>query len=237
MKLRKKIAFLLPFLVVIGIVIYTRGINKDFQRLAQIPVHLPVTNDSTFKDVVLLDTSLKHSLTFVSNPKFGSIQSYVYKNKYDVLLFSVSKNVLSKEDTIPLKKTIHIISGEATKDTNNSIYDGSFKNPNVRFFSLYKEIKNYFPLAIKYQGDIVGKPIVRDDLMSYSFDAAQLQAFAPNINSPIFYLSDRNMFFDSRFSAKIIFFRKDGRYFVLLAFPSNNSTVGDDFQLEDHLGL
>jgi len=210
----------LPLLIIVFIVILY-SFFSDFKKLSKIAVVLP-EKKNLYNDIFAKDSSMVPFLTYISNPKIFPIQSYIYKDSSDVLLFPI-KNLNIYEEKLPISSLVSFIRiSKPIGLINDQLYDGSFKNRDIRFFSLIDTVNIKKKFKIYYTGNITTTPIIKENMLSYSLLTNSLQISTVGSNKILFYVKDRNKIMNIKMSMETTFFKKDKLLYAIFSFPSNN---------------
>jgi len=191
---------------------------KDFQKLAKHTGKFP-SKKVFYKEVFRNDTTvLKPLLSYEGNEKISPLQSYTDQNKFDILLYKI-KDMEAAPNLVSFVQQTEPF-GAAT----GVIYDGSYKGKQFRFYTLLDHPKKVNHLTIGYIGDVTTKPLVKENLISYSLSANKIQGLFNQSEKPYWYLDKRIPL--TKFSVEITFFKqKDNGYFIMLTFPKDNAVI------------
>lgn len=197
--------------------------KRDFDNLNQINKigkfpKIERTYEEIFKN--LDTTKLKASYTYFDNPNRFPLATYKFENKYNVAIYKLGDsaiNIKNKQFT-ELFSLINISTDSS--NTKNIIYSGSFKTQNIRFNNATKELKERYKLNIFYNGSLLFKPIIKENLILYSIQASNVFGKYESSNFIDFNITNLNYF--QQFYVELIFYKNENNIYLILTFPINN---------------
>lgn len=217
-----RLFFILLAITLLSVFIYNNSIS--FNKLSKLKVILP-EKKNLYNDIFLKDSNLVSTLTFTSNSNLAPIQSFIYKQKFDVLVFPI-KELDPSEIQLPISSFVSFINDSEPQETTiDQIYDGSYKTRFVRFLSLVDSsiVKNKF--KVYYEDKSTLPPTINNNMLSYSLHSNSLQITTEGLSKVLYYIDNLHSFTQPKISMEITFFKKDKFLYVILTFPHNNEII------------
>lgn len=219
-----KLCVLPLIIILVVIIVYNFAQIKPLRNVTS--GKFPSSGDA-YKNLFFSDASLVPNLTFRSNPTIGLLQSYTFKSEYDVIVLPVKK-IESSEKKLPISELVRLFANSNIKlNKNDENYDGSYKNKNIRFFSLIDTINTTGFFNIHYYGKFITKPIVKENLISYSLRTDEFSTSMGASNRCLHYIKDRNLFLNKKLTMEVTVFKKAETLYLMLSFPKNNEMITD----------